>query len=1332
MKTTSIAPLALAQRRHLAPCARLTLVSALLMASWAPWAQAGETDLSNQPLATRPNVQAKPNLLFILDNSGSMGSAYMPDDMNGTSTYGYYSAQCNGVAYDPTLTYSPPLNADGTSFPNASFIAAKDDGFSSSSTTKDLTNSYYYVYNGNNGTKQPKMGWTYDSNGPLNTTFYQECNTSAGSSSTVFSKVTLTSGSAAEAQNYANWYSYYRKRYLLMRTAMGRAIAALDSSYRVGFSTISDKSAVDGTNNFRDVKDFDATQKTNFYTSLYAATPSGNTPLRGALSKAGRYYANKVSGQTYDPVQYSCQRNYALLSTDGYWNTGLESTSSPKFGPYKLDNSTYVGNQDGAEDRPMLDETVNILTKVTTYSSPATRSEVSNQQSRTINWTKITSATSTGPGTQNNGGTTTANCTKKNYYLVTVKQRTATETQTQQFTTPQVGTSSYTVTVVTTNGVVTSTTQSTPTIGNWANDPNNPATVAITDTNKSGTTSPTTSDPIEPPANAYSAETTSVSCDKGPINLPSVGSTHVDGSWSPGLTYTYTSPQVSSVVTSSTSQTPSTSGGASNTLADVAEYYYTTDLRDASLNNCTSGSSGENVCSDIVRPAGGDTNTKQHMNTFTIGLGVSGTLPYDRNYLTQTVGAFADLKSGALNWPAPAETSNGGNATNVDDLWHAAVNGRGQYYSALNAGLLADAINGVINSVQQVAGSASAASTSSLELVAGNNNQVYGASYTTVSWTGDLKAYPLNAADATITTTPSWSAQAKLDAMGVSSRKIYFAGTGGLQAFTYGNLSTAQKAYFDNLCSQSVVASQCSTLNTADKALANTGSNLVNYLKGDRTYETVVTTSSTGISTTSAALFRKRDHVLGDIINGAPVHVGKPPFKYGDAGYADFVTAQSTRMNVVYVAANDGMLHAFQADATSSGGTELWAYIPTAVMPNLYKLADANYANKHQYLTDGAPVMGDIKVGNNWKTILVAGLNSGGRSYYALDITDPNNPATLWEFTDANMGLTYGNPIITKRADGTWVVAFTSGYNNTSGDGQGHLYVLNANTGAKLFDISTGVGSSSDPSGLAKINAWIDSTSDNTAKRYYGGDLQGNLWRFDIDKLVAPNQAAQKLAKFQVNTTTTQPITTKPELAQVSGKPVVVVGTGRYLGVTDITDTTQQSVYAVKDPLTATSWGDVRADTADFVKQTFTLDGAAATAVSASVSNNSVDWATKGGWWVDMPHTGERVATNMGLQFNSLVVSSAIPTGDACSSGGSSWLYFLNVANGGVITNNPVGQQFSANALIVGLSWVKDTNGNVRVIVQGSDGSLGTKTPPNKPTTGTGSAHRTSWRELSD
>ena len=112
-------------------------------------------------------------------------------------------------------------------------------------------------------------------------------------------------------------------------------------------------------------------------------------------------------------------------------------------------------------------------------------------------------------------------------------------------------------------------------------------------------------------------------------------------------------------------------GGVSNSLADVAEYYWKTDLRDTAFGNCTSTSSGtsRDVCENIVRPVSNDANKKQHMNTFTVGLGVSGTLTYDKNYPTQTVGDFVSLTNGTKDWPTP---SNGGEAVNIDDLWHAA------------------------------------------------------------------------------------------------------------------------------------------------------------------------------------------------------------------------------------------------------------------------------------------------------------------------------------------------------------------------------------------------------------------------------------------------------------------------------------------------------------------------------------------------------------------------------------------------------------------------------------------------------------------------------------
>ncbi len=482
---------------------------------------------------------------------------------------------------------------------------------------------------------------------------------------------------------------------------------------------------------------------------------------------------------------------------------------------------------------------------------------------------------------------------------------------------------------------------------------------------------------------------------------------------------------------------------------------------------------------------------------------------------------------------------------------------------------------------------------------------------------------------------------------------------------------------------------------------------------------------------TTVALYRNRLHLLGDIVSGAPRPVGKPNLGYGDAGYAAFAAAQNARQNVVYTAANDGMLHAFAADGPT-GGDELWAYVPGAVMPNLYKLADTGYAGKHQYTADGAPVMADVQIGGVWKTILVAGLNGGGRSYYAIDITNPSNPQALWEFTDPNLGLSYGNPVIGKRADGTWVVVFASGYNNDAsvgGDGKGRLYVVDAGTGAKLFDIPTTAGSSVDASGLAKISAWVDDPSDKTIKRVYGGDLKGNLWRFDLDGIVAPKQGALLLAQLKAGGTT-QPVTTQPELAEIAGKPMILVATGRYLGISDVSDTSQQSIYGIKDPLTATGWGDVHADTVNFTQQTFTMN---ASTGKASLTDHAVDLNAKAGWWADLSQPGERVTTALKLEAGALTIASALPSSDACSLGGSSNIYFMDIVNGGALTvDGYAGGVWNSNSLIAGMTWVKDTNGKIKLIVQGTNGTIATETPPIDSLSAVGMAHRTSWRELAD
>jgi type IV pilus assembly protein PilY1 len=224
-----------------------------------------------------------------------------------------------------------------------------------------------------------------------------------------------------------------------------------------------------------------------------------------------------------------------------------------------------------------------------------------------------------------------------------------------------------------------------------------------------------------------------------------------------------------------------------------------------------------------------------------------------------------------------------------------------------------------------------------------------------------------------------------------------------------------------------------------------------------------------------------------------------------------------------------------------------------------------------------------------------------------------------------------GKPIITKRRDGRWIVAMTSGYNNIEpGSGQGVLFILDAYTGELLQKITTGAGSTASPAGLAQINAWVDSALDNTASRFYGGDSLGNLWRFDVDDLYPPlGREAVLLANF-VNNQKAQAITTRPELSEVrvgtQKIPVISIGTGSYLGMSDLADKSVQSIYTIKDELLSTGLGDIRAS-GKLIQQTL-VQGTAANELTGSTTQ-AVDWQTNAGWYVDLntiQKSGERVS----------------------------------------------------------------------------------------------------------
>lgn len=826
-----------------------------------------------------------------------------------------------------------------------------------------------------------------------------------------------------------------------------------------------------------------------------------------------------------------------------------------------------------------------------------------------------------------------------------------------------------------------------------------------------------------------------------------------DGSWSynPGETVTWETRDVPGLGSNSTisyntdndnMRHPAPMYGATTpqtypSLADVAAYYYNPpDYRAANEESGglrpagSTGALGRDVTNARVPASGNgiedDKNPKQHMTTYTLGLGLSGNLTFDPDYKTAPVGDFASLRAGTLQWP-----SYGSATGRVDDLWHAAVTGRGQYFSANDPDSVLSGLNKALADIRISVGASSGTTSTSLEPTAGSN-AAYVASYTTQSWTGDLQAASIDLSTGVISGTYAWSAQSQLNAIEPDNRKIWVfrkGVTNNLVQFKWANLDQTEQSHFNE--NKIRLLGQASLMSASQINAAKNGT-LLNFIRGDRTKEDFQTKNV-------EKLFRKRGARLGDIVNSQPQYVQGAVGNYIDTGYGAFKTAQASRTAMVYAGANDGMLHAFNA----STGNEAWAIIPSLVLPNLYKLGDINYANNHVWLVDGAPSISDIydSGANQWKTILVGGLNGGGKGYYAIDVTDPAAPKGLWEFgyspdchiagttayADCDLGFSYGNPLIGKLIDGSWVVIVSSGYNNTgtNASGRGYLYVLDAVTGAVRLKIDTGVGNTNTPSGLARIAGWADNAvADNTIQRVYGGDLLGNLWRFSWQNNNGVLTASSiRLASLVDASGTAQPITVKPELGEYRGEPYVYIGTGRYLGSSDITSTQTQSVYAIKDSgATIIPRGTLKKN---LIAST-TVNGR-----SIRQSSCQQNCASTAGWFVDLPTAGERVNIDPILQNGTLVVASNIPTSDACSIGGSSWINYFDYSDGLPVynsSNSAVGTPQSAT-LAVGLSVLRLPNGKIVVISSNSDASRNTlDTAFSNLIAPTG--RRVSWREL--
>jgi type IV pilus assembly protein PilY1 len=501
-----------------------------------------------------------------------------------------------------------------------------------------------------------------------------------------------------------------------------------------------------------------------------------------------------------------------------------------------------------------------------------------------------------------------------------------------------------------------------------------------------------------------------------------------------------------------------------------------------------------------------------------------------------------------------------GNSLRNYDLWHAAVVSRGQFFNPTTVEAFADNFATVLKQIQIQTGSATQTSVNNETWLSGNN-VIYQTTYTNGNWTGDLVAYKLGT-DGVPLSTPLWRASDNLNGVNPTARRILTmsgkksgsdatAGKDAKQvAFEWDNLSTVQKE----------------DLMGSKRFEDEDGIKLIRYLRGENINEPG---------------FRLRSSMLGDIIRSNPVYVPPPPFQYGDSSYVEFATAHQSRPPMIYVGANDGMLHAFNAD-----GVEVFAYIPSRLLNKVGALSKADYT--HQYYVDGASVVGDVQFADgSWHTVLVGSLGQGGPGLFALDISDPTQFATsqkiaLWEFDDDNdrdLGYTFSRPSLVKLSNGRWAAIFGNGYNNrdsnkkkASTTGEAVLYIIDIETGALIKEISTDAGSRDVPNGLASVAVVSNNTIRSvvgTADFVYAGDLHGNLWKFTLQGTpntwgVSSNSSGRvPLFRASYDSDVEQPITVQPEVGvnTAKGGRMVYFGTGKLLEPNDVTDTVSNNTF---------------------------------------------------------------------------------------------------------------------------------------------------------------------------
>ena len=855
------------------------------------------------------------------------------------------------------------------------------------------------------------------------------------------------------------------------------------------------------------------------------------------------------------------------------------------------------------------------------------------------------------------------------------------------------------------------------------------------------------------------------------------------------------------------------SDGISETIADIAMYYWGNDLKPSLTNNVPTfiDDYTDSIGNTIVLNQGDDWldndelfwNPKndpadwQHMVNYNVGLGVQGNLD-------QAID-LPGIRDGSLQWPTGVfniclkgdgvtrvhckiescyDAANnlvdcdldeppsgpivkcqyfdrGVNAIvifpcidrivtriikskeRVDDVWHASLNSRGNYFNAQNPQELSTALYDIITNVIERQGQASATSISSS--VISSKTLAYRTGYDTSDWSGFIVASQVNS-DGTAGPV-QWDASCKLTGglcttMNGNPNVVATNNDITRNIFTYDSVTKLQHSF--DVANMSA-AENNKILNSnyyTNATLPFTADDVIQYVRGDRLQEKQ-----------HGGQFRNRRSLLGDVIHSQAKIIRGPAASYNDNywsagtperlaadnnnGYTQFRALHKDRDNILLVGANDGMLHAFDAGVnTNNGGHEYWAYIPSESLDGISELANPSY--NHQTYVDAVPFVSDSFINGGWSTVALGGMRHGGKLFYALDLgVDPKSaPTVLWEFTDqddSDMGYSYSGGVIARvvapsgpsSVQSKWVAFVPNGYDSSTN--KSAMYAIDLETGSVLHEWNSNLGDATTPNGMgsAVVADFVVYDENDTSITYYGadqgadfvyaGDLHGNLYRFDVSDIFSGSSVS--MPDIIYDGTPDRSITAAPRLftpEDGSQNVIVTFGTGKYIELPDrvITGSSLQYLFGIKDsnqPITTPyTLNDTR-----FVEQFITTSGN-----FRNLTENAV--ASTNSWKVELPVLGERLINEFGRnnQSKMLIAGTIIPNGsDPCLPGGQSWLMLIDPRTGGQLMGGSVLNGGNSDGMLIGdivtgISLLSTPGGNETVInIDSAGGSPGNIDP---------------------